>query len=145
MILKRITAIVHENRNVRRLEQPRNRADVLWRLRVFPSRLCFEVVERFADKWQILYVEERDVQHVTDNQHGAAGLNHLEYANVHRFAPDRLDQRQHDMASIKHRDGQQIQNRQVYVENHAEPQGQLPAAFALEKQIVDATDSDRPA
>src|SRR4029077_11103565 len=101
--------------------------------------------ELFADKWQILHVEERDVEHVTDNQHGTAGLNHLEHANVHRFAPDRLDQRQHDVASIKHRNGQQIQNRQVYVENHAKPQCQLPPAFALEKQIVDTTDPHRPA
>jgi len=32
-----------------------------------------------------------------------------------------VNQRQHDMASIKHRNRQQIQNREVYVENYAEP------------------------
>src|SRR4029077_7160713 len=84
-------------------------------------------------------------EHVTDNQHGTAGLNYLEHAHVHWFAPDRFNERQHDVASIKHRNGQQIQDRQVYVENHAEPQRQLPTAFALEKQIVDTTDSDRSA
>src|SRR4029450_9150892 len=94
---------------------------------------------------QILHVEERDVEHVTDNEHGTTGLNQLEHAHVHRFAPHRFNERQHDVASIKHRNGQQIQNRQVYVENHAEPQCELPPAFALEKQIVDATDSDWPA
>jgi len=117
---------------------------LLRRLRVFPRRLCFELVELFPDERQILHVKERDVEHVPDNQHRTAGLNHLEHAHVHRFAPHRFNERQHDVASIKHRNGQQIQDRQVYVENHAEPQGQLPAAFALEKEIINPTDSDRP-
>ena len=48
MVLKRITAIAHENRNVRRLEQPRNRADVLWRLRVFPLAIVLRTGRAFC-------------------------------------------------------------------------------------------------
>src|SRR5436189_37719 len=80
-VLKRIAAIVHENRNVRRLEQRRNRAAVLWRLRVFRRRLRFELIELLPDKRQILHVEERDVEHVTDNEHRTARLNHLKHAH----------------------------------------------------------------
>src|SRR5262249_11553916 len=97
------------------------RAAVLWRLRVFPSRVCFELVEFFADKRQILHVEEGDVKHVTNNQHGTAGLNYFEHANVHRFAPDRFNQRQHDVTSIEYRNREQIQNCQIHIKNHAEP------------------------
>ena len=100
---------------------PEVQRSYLRRLAIFRWRLGFELIELFADKRQILYVEERDVQHVTNNQYGAASLNHLEHAHVHRFAPDRFNERQHDVASIKHRNGQQIQNREVHVENHAEP------------------------
>ena len=91
-----------------------------------------EYISKHPNEELVLHVEERDVEHVTDDQNGAAGLNDLQHAHIHRFAPDRFNQRQHDVASIKHRNGQQIQNRQVHVENHAEPQRQLPPAFTLE-------------
>src|SRR5262245_5799223 len=120
-------------------------AGVLWRLRIFRRRLRFKLVKLFADKRQILHVEERDVEHVTDNQHGAASLNDFEHSHIHRFAPDGFNERQHDVPPIEDRDRQQIQDRQVHVENHAEPKRQLPAAFALEEQIVDTTDSHRTA
>jgi len=46
------------------------------------------------------------------------------------------------VATVENWDWQHVQNRQVHIQNHAEPQRQLPAAFALEKKIVNATDPD---
>src|SRR5439155_10660947 len=123
---------------------PRN-ASRLRRLRIFRGRVRFELIELFADKWQILHVEERDIKHVTDDHHGAACLYDLQHTHVHWPAADRFDDRQYNVATIEDWNRQHVQDRQVHIQNHTKPQRQLPAAFTLEKEIVNATDSDRTA
>src|SRR5437667_1310434 len=111
-------------------------------LRMFRGRGRLELIELFADKRQILHVEERDVEHVTDDDYSAACLYDLQHTHVHRSPTDRFDDRQYNVATIENWNRQHVQDRQVHIQNHAEPQRQLPAAFALEKQIVNATDPD---
>src|SRR5438552_17087227 len=71
-------------------------------LRGFRLRwLSFELVELALYEGQILHVEKGDVEHVADNQDGAAGLDDFEEAHVYRFAADRFDEREHDMATVE--------------------------------------------
>src|SRR6266699_1522750 len=117
----------------------------LWRLGVFGGGLCFELVQLFPDKRQVLHVEERDVEHVTDDHYGAAGLNNFQHTHVHRFAPHRFDERQYDMPAIEHGNRQHVQNRQVHIEDHAEPERQLPTSFSFKKPYINIPNPDRAA
>ena len=64
---------------------------------------------------------------------GTGRLNDLENAHVHRFTTHRFDDRQHDVTTIENGNRQHVQNRQVHIQNHAEPQREPPAAFASGK------------
>ena len=66
-------------------------------------------------------------------------------ANVHRLAADRFDDREHDVPAVQDRDRQHVQDGEVHVQNDAEPERELPAAFALEEEVIDPPDPDRPA
>src|SRR4029450_11422132 len=114
----------------------------LRRLRIFPGRVRFELIQPFADKRQILHIEKRDVEHVTDDHHSATRLYDLQHTHVHWPEADRFDDRQYNVATIENWNRQHVQDREVHIQNHAKPQRQLPAAFALEKEIVNATDPD---
>src|SRR5262249_47638309 len=101
-----------------------------------------ELIEFFADKRQILYIEESDIEHVTDDHCRAACLHDLKHAHVHRFPAYGFDDRQHNVTTVENWNRQHVQNRKVHIQNHAEPQRELPTAFALKKQIVNTTDPD---
>src|SRR5438445_11190674 len=113
-------------------------------LRMVRGRGRLELIELFADKRQILHVEERDVEHVTDDDYSAACLYDLQHTHVHWSAADRFDDRQYNVATIENWNRQHVHDRQVHIQNHADPQRKLPAAFALEKQLVNATGPDAP-
>src|SRR6266576_2186373 len=91
----------------------------LWSWGVFGGGLCFELVQPFPDKRQVLHVEERDVEHVTDDHYGAAGLNNFQHEHV--------------------------QNREVYIEDDAEPQRQFPTSCGFKKPEINIPNPDRAA
>ena len=144
LVVKRITTIVHklECTNTQATSQC---AAVLWRLRVLRGRLGFQLVELFADERQILHVEERDVEHVTDDYDRAAGLNYLQHAHVHRSPPHRFDERQHNVTAVEHGNRQHVQNRKVHVQNDAKPQREFPTAFGFKQPYVNIPNPDRAA
>src|SRR5438034_426710 len=139
--MKRISVVIHATANLRNRGQTRN-ACALGRLSIFCARLRLKLVELLSDERQILHVEKCDIQHVTDNQHGAARLYHFQHMHVYRSATYRFNNGEQNMPAVEHGYRQHVQNREVHVQNYAEPEGELPAAFALEKQIVNATDTD---
>src|SRR5437588_3898757 len=93
--------------------------------------LGLELVELTLYEWQILHVEEGDIEHVADDKHGAARLDNFEEAHVYWFAADGFNKRQHDMAAIEHWNWQHVQNSKIHIQDHAEPQRQLPAPLIL--------------
>ena len=76
--------------------------------------------------------------------HRAAGLDDLEESHIDRSPPDGLDEGERDVAAVEHRDRQQIEEGQVDVEHHAEPERQ-PPAFGSGRHVVDAHHHHRPA
>src|SRR4029450_2214147 len=134
-----MTTALRHDRILRRYTALRN-ASPLRSLLIFRRRLRLELIERFADKWQILHVEERDVEHIADDHYGAACLYDLQHTHVHWPAADRFDDCQYNVAAIENWNRQHVQDRQVHIQNHAKPQRQLPTAFALEKEIINPTD-----
>src|SRR5690242_20168785 len=80
----------------------------LRRLCIFGRRWRFEVVESFSDKWQILYVEESDVDHITDDYHCAACLNHLQHTHVYRFTAYGFDDGQNDVTAVENWNRQHV-------------------------------------
>src|SRR5947208_10016834 len=111
-------------------------------LRMVRGRGRLELIELFADKRQILHVEERDVEHVTDDDYSAACLYDLQHTHVHWPAADRFDDRQYNVSTIENWNRQHVQDRQLHLQNHTKQHRQLPAASAEEKEIVTATDAD---
>src|SRR4029077_19450085 len=108
----------------------------------FRGGVRFKMVKPFAHKRQILHVEKRDVEHVNDDHCRAACLHDLQHTHVYRFTAYRFDDCQYNMATVENWNRQHVQDRQVHIQNHAKPQRELPAAFVLEKQIVNTTDPD---
>src|SRR5437773_8137318 len=92
---------------------------------------------------QILNVVEGHVQHVADDEHGAGVLDDGKRADADRFAPDRLNQRQENVAAVQDRDREEVEQRQIDIQDHAEPDRLAPAMFALKEQIVYPHDADR--
>src|SRR5947207_15657387 len=117
----------------------------LWSWGVFGGGLCFELVQPFPDKRQVLHVEESDVEHVTDDHYGAAGLNNFQHAHVHGFTPHRFDERQDDMPAVEHGNRSHVQNREVYIEDDAEPQRQFPTSCGFKKPEINIPTHDRAA
>src|SRR5437899_10521425 len=76
---------------------------------MFRGRGRLELIELFADKRQILHVEERDVEHVTDDDYSAACLYDLQHTHVHRSPTDRFDDRQYNVATIENWNRQHVQ------------------------------------
>src|SRR6202021_2451016 len=78
---------------------------------------------------QIARVKKSDVEHELDHQDGAGILNGAKHADVVRFAANAFDESQQNVAAIQHGNRQQVDQSQVYIEHHAEPDGQLPAVL----------------
>src|SRR5580704_9567410 len=94
---------------------------------------------------QILRVVERDIEHEPDQEEGTAALDYLQDADIDGPTADPFDQGQYDMPAIKNRDWQKIDHRQVHIEDHAEPERELPAKIAVKQAIVRLHDHDRTA
>ena len=94
---------------------------------------------------KVLNIEEGDVDNHANDHGGAYPLNHLQHPRIQRLAPHRLNNAKHDMAAVQNRDGQHVNNGQVNVEDHTEPECKLPAVFALKQKIVNPYNPDWPA
>src|ERR1041384_6573144 len=90
-------------------------------------------------------VEEGDEEHERDQRHGARALDVVENSRAHGPPANRLDQRQQDVSAIKHREWQHVEQRQIHVEDHAEPEHAPPAVVAAEEGFVGADDHERTA
>ena len=54
-------------------------------------------------------------------------------------------ERERDVAAVERRDGEHVHQREVHVDDHAEPQHEQPAVLALKEHVVDAHHHHRPA
>ena len=90
-------------------------------------------------------VEERDIDHEADEQRGESALDIVQQAHADGTAADGLNERERDVSAIKHGQRQHVQQRKIYIENHAEPQHAPPAVFAFEQIAIDADDHHRTA
>ncbi len=90
-------------------------------------------------------VEERDVNHEGDQQHGETALDEVQDARAHRPAADGFNQRERDVSAVEHRQRQQVEQRKIHVEDDAEPQHAPPAVFVLKQIAVNADDHHRAA
>src|SRR6266404_4709187 len=84
--------------------------------------LGFELIEFALYERQVLDIEEGDIEHIANDKDGATRLDDFKQAHVYRFAADRFDEREHDVAAIQHWNWQHVQNGKVYVQDHAKPQ-----------------------
>src|SRR5437879_13607984 len=95
-------------------------------LRMVRGRGRLELIELFADKRQILHVEERDVEHVTDDDYSAACLYDLQHTHVHRPPTDRFDDRQYNVATIENWNRQHVPDSKVHNQKHTKPKPPTP-------------------
>src|SRR5205823_4316196 len=89
-------------------------------------------------------IEKADVSNRANDQNSADTLHHFEHAHVQRFASDRLDQSEQDVPTVQHRNREHVQDREIDVQDYAQPKGQLPAALAHEEQIINSSNPNRP-
>src|SRR5215470_16674707 len=82
----------------------------------------------------IANIEETNVGDIADDKNRAASLHNFKHANVHGLAPDSLYQGENDVAAIQDGNREHVQDCQINVQDDAEPECQLPAAFVLEEQ-----------
>src|SRR5829696_6557811 len=75
---------------------------------------------------QVLHVVKCDIDHEADQQHSATGLNRADDSNADGLAPNTLNDGEHDMAAVQHRDRQHVENGQIYVHQNAEPEREPP-------------------
>src|SRR5439155_12142182 len=101
-----------------------------YRLFTIPSRAAHPVAR----------VEKRDEEHETDQQHRAGGLQMLEDFGTYRPPPNRLKNSQGNVPSVQNGERQNIQQRQVNIEHHAEPEDTSPAVLAFEEGFVNPHD-----
>src|SRR5215472_14604738 len=90
-------------------------------------------------------IEEGDEQHETDKQHGASGLQVLQYFRADRAAANRFNQSQCDMAAVQDRERQQVEHGQIDVDQDAVPENQTPAMLAEKQIAIKPHDHNRPA
>src|SRR2546427_5625518 len=112
---------------------------------LFGLRLRSVFIEDAFHEWQILDIEKADVSNRANDQNSADALHHFEHAHVQRFASDRLDQSEQNVPTVEHRNREHVQDREIDVQDYAQPKGQLPAALAHEEQIINSSNPDRPA
>src|SRR5437899_5222276 len=112
---------------------------------LFGLRLRSVFIEDAFHEWQILDIEKADVSNRANNQNRADALHILEHANIQGLTSHRLDQSKQNVPAIEHRNRQHIQNREIDVQDYAQPKGQLPAALAHEEQVINSSNPDRPA
>src|SRR5438067_13179555 len=93
----------------------------------------------------IARVIKHDEEHEPDQNHSAGGLQSIEHRRPHGTTPHRLINRQDDMPAVQHRKRQEIEQREVHIEYHTEPQDQTPAVFALKEICVETQDHHRAA
>src|SRR5215510_4364953 len=91
----------------------------------------------------IANIKETNVSDIADDKDRTASLHNFKHTNVHGLAPDRLYQREDDVAAIEDRNRKHVQNCQIDVQDDTEPKRQLPAALVLEEQIVNTEDAER--
>src|SRR5882724_6277652 len=90
-----------------------------------------------APPGQILDVVKGNVNHETDQEHGAASLDRADDTSTDGLAPNTFDDGEHNVATIKDGDGQHIQQGQVDIHEHAEPNRQAPALLAGKQPGID--------
>src|SRR5712691_2390962 len=112
-----------------------------WKLR---SEFHFNRLLFRASPRQILDVVKSDVNHETDQQDGATGLDRANDTCADRFAPNSFDDGEHNVATIQDGDGQHIQQGEVDVHEYAEPKRQAPALFAGKQPGINIHDFHRP-
>src|SRR5438132_3779568 len=111
----------------------------------FRSWLHFQLVERVLYERQILYIKERDIKHVANDQHCTARVNNFKQANIQRFTPNSFYHCQHDVPAIEDRKGHHIYDREVHVQDHAKPEREPPTVLTSEKAIKQIADAYWPA
>src|SRR5208337_349506 len=75
-------------------------------------------------------VEERDIDHEANEQNHKPGLDTVQNSRTHRTAADGFDEREGDMPAVEHRQREQIDQREIHIEDDAEPQYAPPAVLA---------------
>src|SRR6266850_1336236 len=96
------------------------------------NRLLFRAPPR-----QILDVVKSNVNHETDQEHSASGLDRANDTCADRFASNSFDNGEHNVATVQDGDGQHIQQGEVDVHEYAEPKRQAPALLAGKQPGID--------
>ncbi|MFM1944158.1 MAG: hypothetical protein RI897_3140 [Verrucomicrobiota bacterium] len=91
---------------------------------------------------EVLYVEDRDVEHISDNEEGAGALEDGESSVVDGFTSGAFDEGEQDMAAVEDGDGQEVEEGEVDIEDDAKPQGLAPAVFVGEEHVINTHDAD---
>src|SRR6266516_4762965 len=112
---------------------------------IFGLRLRSVFIEDAFHERQILDIEKADISNRANDQNRAGALDNFEHADVERFAPDRLNKPKQDVPTVQHWNWQHVQDREIDVQDYAQPKGQLPAALAHEEQIINSPNPDRAA
>ena len=77
-----------------------------------------------------------------DDHCGAKALHIFQDPGVERFSTSRFDEPEENVTSIQDRDRKHVQNGQVHIQDHAEPERETPPVLALEQEIINANDAD---
>src|ERR1041384_1309711 len=85
-------------------------------------------------------VEESDEEHERNEQHRAGTLEVIEKPRAHAPPANGFDQRQQDVSAVEHWERQHVEQREVYVEDDAEPQHAPPAVVTVEESFIGAND-----